>query len=79
MAQHGDPLSHEVEIEAVMRRTSLPHPEAAALVALRHGADVSDVVAPDGPLSDEQRGRLGLGRSLAEFVVAGPGESDGSP
>jgi len=78
MAQHADTLSREAEIEDVMRRTNLPHPEAAALVALRHGEDVSDIVAPDGPLSDEQRRRLGLGRSLAELVEADPQEPDGA-
>jgi hypothetical protein len=67
MAQKAGTLSREAEIEEVVRRTNLPYPEAAALVALRHGEDVSDIVGRNGPLTDEQRRRLGLGRSLADY------------
>ena len=58
-------MSREEEIEEVMRRTNLLYPEAAAVVARRHGQDVSEITGPDGPLTEEQRRRLGLGRSLA--------------
>lgn len=63
-----DALSREAEIEEVMRTTNLMRIEAAALVAGRHGEDVSDIVGPDGPLSEEQRRRLGLGWSIADLV-----------
>jgi hypothetical protein len=60
-------MSRDEEIEEVMRRTNLLYPEAAALVARRHGEHVSEFTGPDGPLTDEQRRRLGLGRSLADL------------
>jgi hypothetical protein len=68
MAKKADTLSREAEIEEVMRTTNLMRPEATAVVASRHGEDVSDIVGPDGSLTDEERERLGLGRSLADLV-----------
>ena len=67
MAQNTDTLSREAEIKEIMNRTNLPYPEAAMLVALRHGEDVSDIVGRNGPLTEGHRRRLGLGRSLAEY------------
>lgn len=55
------------EIDEVVRTTNLMRIEAAALVARRHGENVDDSVGEDGPLSDEDRERLGLGRSLADL------------
>ena len=60
-------LSREEEILEVMRTTNLLRVEAAALVARRHGEDVSDIVGVDGPLTVEQKRKLGIGRSLAEY------------
>jgi hypothetical protein len=68
MANRTIVLSRDAEIQEVMRTTNLLWVEAAALVARRHGEDVSDIVGIDGPLTAEQKRRLGLGRSLAEFV-----------
>jgi hypothetical protein len=61
-------MSRDEEIPEVMRRTNLHYPEAAALVARRYGEDVSDLTGPDGLLTDEQRCRLGLGRSLEDIA-----------
>lgn len=68
MATKAQVLSHEAEIEEVMRTTNLMRVEAAALVARRHGEDVSDIVGPHGPLTDDERRRLGLGASLADLI-----------
>jgi hypothetical protein len=68
MAKRVDTVSYAAEIEEVMRTTNLMRPEAAALVARRHGKDVSDIVGPGGrPLTAEERVRLGLGRSFADY------------
>jgi hypothetical protein len=58
-------VSREEEIEEVLRRTNLLYPEPAAVVARLHGEDVSEITGPDGPLTEEQRRRLGVGQSLA--------------
>lgn len=63
-------LSREEEILEVMRTTNLLRVEAAALVARRHGEDVSDILGREGPLTREQKRQLGMGRSLADFVKA---------
>lgn len=76
MAKRTTVLSREAEIDEIVRRTNLPRPEAAALVARRHGEDVGDIVGPDGPLTDEQRRRLGLGRSLADLAESEPGDQN---
>ena len=68
MAKKADTLSREAEVEEVMRTTNLMDVEAAAAVASRYGEDVSDIVGPDGPLTEEQRRRLGMGRSIADLV-----------
>ncbi|HKG26125.1 MAG TPA: hypothetical protein VKB09_10785 [Thermomicrobiales bacterium] len=69
MAKATTIMSRQAEIEEVMRTTNLLYPEAAAAVARRYGEDVSDIVGPDGrPLSPEQKRRLGLGRSIVEFM-----------
>ena len=73
MAKRATVLSREAEIEEVMRATNLPRLEATALVARRHGEDVGDIVGPGGPLTDEQRRRLGLGRSLVNLADAEAG------
>ena len=69
----------EVEIKEVMLRTNFLYPEAAALVARRYGEDVSDVFGPDGPLTDEQRQRLGLGESLADVAESASGIRTAAP
>lgn len=69
-------MSRDEEIKEVMRRTNLRYPEAAALVARRYGEDVSDITGPDGPLTDEQRRRLGLGQSLADVLDSEPGNQN---
>jgi hypothetical protein len=73
-------LSREEEILEVMRTTNLLRVEAAALVARRHGEDVSDIVGREGrPLTGEQKRKLGMGRSLAEFVKTGVAIDDVRP
>jgi hypothetical protein len=69
MAKATAIVSRRAEIEEVMRTTNLLYPEAAAAVARRYGEDVSDIVGPDGrPLTPEQKRRLGMGRSIVEFM-----------
>lgn len=69
MAKATAIVSRQAEIEEVMRTTNLLYPEAAAAVARRYGEDVSDIVGPDGdPLTPEQKRRLGMGRSIVEFM-----------
>jgi hypothetical protein len=76
MATQPDGESVEAEIEAVMRTTHLMRIDAAALVARRHGENVDEIVGTKGPLTDEQKRRLGLGGSLADVLVAAPGRAD---
>jgi hypothetical protein len=60
----------EQEIQAIMRDRSVDREEAATIVGLRRGE-----LHGDGdllfmrPLTDEQRHRLGLGRSIHEVVA----------
>jgi hypothetical protein len=72
-------LSREDEILEVMRTTNLLRVEAAALVARRHGEDVSDIGGKDGPLTDEQKRQIGMGRSLADFAKSGVATGDNAP
>jgi hypothetical protein len=51
-----------------MRTTNLMRPEAEASVASRYGEDINDIVGVDGPLTPEQKRRLGMGRSIVEFM-----------
>lgn len=70
MAPKSSDRDRAAEVDEVVRTTNLLRIEAAALVARRHGEDVSDIVGTSGPLTVEQRKRLGLGTSLAELVRA---------
>ncbi len=70
MTRQSNVLHRTAEIDEVVRTTNLLWIEAAALVARRHGEDVSDIVGTSGPLTDQQREHLGLGTSLAELIRA---------
>ncbi len=74
MAKKADTLSREAEVEEVMRTTNLMRLEAAAVVARRHSEDVSDIVGTSGPLTEPERERVALGRSLADL-----GHSEADP
>jgi hypothetical protein len=76
MATKADVVSYEAEIEEIMRTSTLMRVEAAAIVARRHGENVDEIVGTTGPLTDEQKRRLGLGGSLADELVAAPGRDD---
>jgi hypothetical protein len=76
MATKPDVVSYEAEIEEIMRTSTLMRVEAAAIVARRHGENVDEIVGTTGPLTDEQKRRLGLGGSLADELVAAPGRDD---
>jgi hypothetical protein len=68
MARTAKTLTREEQVLEVMRTTNLLRPEAEAAVASRYGEDISDIVGIDGPLTPEQKRRLGLGRSIVEFM-----------
>ena len=68
MAKRISVVSREAEIEEVMRTTNLLRLEAAVIVARRRGEDVADIIGADGPLTADQRQRLGLGQSLEAFL-----------
>jgi hypothetical protein len=76
MATKPDVVNYEAEIGEVMRTTNLMRVEAAAIVARRYGETVDEIVGTGGPLTDEQRRRLGLGGSLADALIATPGQGD---
>jgi hypothetical protein len=58
----------EREIDDLMRRSNLMRPEAATAVLRAHGVIVSDL-QPTRALTDEERDRLGLGRSALDEVA----------
>jgi hypothetical protein len=68
MARIARTLTREEQVLEVMRTTNLMRPEAEAAVASRYGEDISDIVGVDGPLTPEQKRRLGMGRSIVEFI-----------
>jgi hypothetical protein len=79
MASTARTLTREEPVRELMRTTNLMRPEAEDAVASYFGEDISDIVGLDGrPLTAEQKRRLGLGRSILEFMDAGDGESDGA-
>ena len=69
-------VSYEAEGEEVMQTTNLMRVEAAAIVARLHGENVDEIVGRRGPLTDEQRRRLGLVGSVAAALAAEPGQAD---
>lgn len=69
MARTVKTLTREEQLLEVTRTTNLMRPEAEAAVATRYGEDISDIVNIDGsPLTPEQKRRLGLGRSIVDFM-----------
>jgi hypothetical protein len=68
-----DPLVVEREIDDFVRKTGLPRIEAAAAVLRAHGLAVDDL-EPTRPLTDEEKERLGVGRSLLDDLprIAAP-------
>ena len=76
MARIAKSLTREEQVLEVMRTTNLMRPEAEAAVATRYGEDISDIVGIDGPLTPEEKRRLGLGRSIVEFMESDIEASD---
>jgi hypothetical protein len=76
MARIAKTLTREEQVLEVMRTTNLMRPEAEAAVATRYGEDISDIVGIDGPLTPEEKRRLGLARSIVEFMESDIEASD---
>ena len=47
-------------------------------MAAYFGEDISDIVGIDGPLTPEQKQRLGLGRSIVDFMKSEQYADDGT-
>jgi hypothetical protein len=75
-AMHLDPDRLEREIEDFARLTGLPHVEAAAAVLRSYGIAVSDL-EPTRPLSDDDKRRLGVGRSVLDELRRVPAGRSG--
>ncbi|HEY7030790.1 MAG TPA: hypothetical protein VH482_05665 [Thermomicrobiales bacterium] len=75
--QTGRTPTREEQVLEVMRTTNLMRPEAEAAVASRYCEDISDIWGVDGPLTPVEKRRLGMGRSIVEFMESeseAPGE-----
>jgi hypothetical protein len=68
MASTTKSMTREDMVQELLRTTNLMEPEAEAAVAAYFGEDISDIVGIDGPLTPEQKRRLGLGRSIVDFM-----------
>ena len=78
MASSTKALTREQMIRELMRMTNLMEPEAEAAVDAYFGEDISDIVGIDGPLTPEEKRRLGLGRSIVDFMESDIEASDGA-
>ncbi len=67
------------EIETVMSERGVDRDEAATIVGLRRGELLGDGdILFMRPLTDEQRRRLGLGRSIHDVVAADRARQNGT-